>query len=78
LLREVLAVQFSSIKDAGFNRKATLAAPFATVAFFIPAASFIQATLVRQVDDLLLVEIIFPRRALFFARQRPTSSTRFL
>jgi hypothetical protein len=34
LLRRFLAVQFISIKDAGFNRKATLAAPFATVAFF--------------------------------------------
>jgi hypothetical protein len=40
-----LAVQFTSIKDAGFNRKATLAAPFAKVAFFFLAAAFIGSTL---------------------------------
>jgi len=48
-----LAVQFTSIKEAGFNRKATRGAS-RVVAFFFETSFFIGTAILRQVDDLYL------------------------
>jgi hypothetical protein len=60
-----LAVQFTSIKEAGFNRKATRGAS-RVVAFFFETSFFIGTAILRQVDDSLLVENISPDGLVFW------------
>jgi len=71
-----LAVQFTSIKEAGFNRKATRGAS-RVVAFFFEIL-FLSERLYCGKLMILTCRKYFHPTVLCFGRERPTSSTRFL